>query len=96
MIGVCPFSPQVLPCTVSARKLQEKHLPAFRLRLSGDGRKGLPAPPVNRLRIALVGPLQRLVWGQAQFGEQFSHRRLAQLNIPRLCGNPEKPLANRA
>ena len=40
----------------------------------GDGRKGLSPLPLHRLRVALVGLLQRLLWGQAQFSEQFFDR----------------------
>ena len=63
-----------------ARLIPEKHLSTIRLRLPRDGGKRLPPPSFNSFWIALVGPLQRFLWGQAQLREQLSHRGLAWLN----------------
>src|SRR6478672_863444 len=47
------------------------------LGLFGNVGEGFPMPLLNRRRIALIGPLQRLLRGQAKPGEPVANRRPA-------------------
>ena len=60
------------------RLIPEEDLATFRLGLLCNGWIGLAPPPLDRLRIALICPLQRLLWCQVELGEQFTNRRKAQ------------------
>lgn len=62
------------------RLIPEKHLSAFSLRLASNGWIGFASPFLNRLRIALIRPLQRLLRGKIELGEEFSDRRQTETN----------------
>jgi len=57
------------------RLVPEEHLPTLLFRLPGYGGEGLPLPALDRLRIALIGSLQRLLRGQPQLRQQCAYRR---------------------
>jgi len=59
--------------------------------LLGNGGEGFPLPVLNRHRIALIGPLQRLLRGQSKPGEQLANRRPAKLDADRRTRNGLAP-----
>ena len=63
-----------------SRFVSEIDLSACRLRLPCDGRKYFAPPSLDRFRIALISPLQRLLWRQSELGEQFTHGGQAKPN----------------
>jgi hypothetical protein len=63
-----------------ARFVPEIHLTTSGFGLLGKRGEGFPPPLLNRRRIALIRPLQRLLRGQAKPGEQCANRRPAETN----------------
>src|SRR5947209_9045115 len=60
-----------------ARFIPKIHRATRGFGLPGNVGEGIPLPLLNRRRSALVGPLQRLLWGQSKLGEQLANRRPA-------------------
>src|SRR4029077_3643067 len=58
-----------------------EHLTAFHSGLSCNGRIAHALPALDRLRIALIGALQRLLRRQIEPGEQLADRREAHSDI---------------
>src|ERR1035437_3717083 len=55
------------------RFVPKEYLSSLTLRLRGNGRKTLALPPLYRLRVTLVGALQRLLRCEPQFSQQRPH-----------------------
>jgi len=56
--------------SAKAGLIPEEHLPTLCLGLSRNGRIGLAPPSLDRRRISLIRPLQRLLRCQIELGEQ--------------------------
>ena len=64
--------------------IPQKHRAPLLFRLAGDGREGFPLPALDGFRVALLGPLQRLVRCQPQFRQQLADGRHARRNTESL------------
>jgi hypothetical protein len=80
-----------------SRLIPEEHFSAACFRLACNRRIGLAPPPLDRIGIALIGALQRLLRCQAELGQQGAHSGQAkpdtELPFDQLRHNGSRPQA---